>query len=97
MSNLIERRAFLKALVASVVAAGLPLPIGFPKPERGLSYVVFENLDLSSFDNQIPQFEYYMTMPWHNGPFKLEKLFVDGKEVNINEEIKTSSVVCSQA
>lgn len=31
MSDLLTRRRFLSALAASVVAAGMPLPIGFPR------------------------------------------------------------------
>lgn len=31
MSDLLARRRFLSALAASVVAAGMPLPIGFPQ------------------------------------------------------------------
>ncbi len=39
------RRQFLKGLVASVIAAGVVLPVGFPKPEQ---WRAIENLTLTT-------------------------------------------------
>ncbi len=81
MSNLIERRAFLKALVASVIAVSVPLPIGFPEPERGKAYLMFENVLLDQFRNVVPNIEFYINMRIaYTGPYKLEN-FIAWKRI----------------
>ena len=37
---MMERRRFLQALAASVVAAGATLPIGFPRPEPSGTFTI---------------------------------------------------------
>lgn len=43
---MLERRRFLQALAASVVAAGVPLPIGFPEPEGPRGTFITAGIDL---------------------------------------------------